>query len=193
MLRVKIFGACGYGGVGMIELLVKHPEAQIVALIDIENTGLPISAVYPHLTGFCDLPIISPEDDNPEDGEANAIFFATPDVLAGLFTLANFDRPDSLGVITPMGAGCASIINYPMEESRSESPRCILGMFDVSARPHVPEETLTFSIPIKRFEKMVYHMDESFLITGSWGSVKLMTGSGFVPLALSSQSCFSKP
>jgi len=79
MLKVKIFGACGYGGVGMIELLVRHPEADIVSLIDIENTALPISSVYPHLTGFCDLEIISPEKDNPGDGEANALFFATPD------------------------------------------------------------------------------------------------------------------
>ena len=100
------------------------------------------------------------------------IFFATADVLAGLFTLANYDRPDSLGVITPMGAGCASIINYPMEESRSDQPRCILGMFDVSARPHVPQNTLSFAIPIKRFEQMIHNMDESFLITDSWKSIK---------------------
>ena len=79
MLKVKIFGSCGYGGVGMIELLIRHPEAEIVSLIDIENAGLPISSVYPHLTGFCDLEIISPEKDNPGDGEANALFFATPD------------------------------------------------------------------------------------------------------------------
>jgi len=74
MLKVKIFGACGYGGIGMIELLVRHPEATIVALIDIENTGMPISTVYPHLRGFCDLPIIRPEDDHPGDGAANALF-----------------------------------------------------------------------------------------------------------------------
>ena len=79
MLKVKIFGACGYGGVGMIELLIRHPEAKIMALIDIENTGMPISSVYPHLTGFCDLTIMSPEEDHPGDGEANALFFATPD------------------------------------------------------------------------------------------------------------------
>jgi hypothetical protein len=101
-----------------------------------------------------------------------AIFLAKPDVLSGLFTLANFDRPDSLGVIAPMGAGCASIINYPMEESRSTSPRCILGMFDVSARPFVPVKELTFSIPIKKFESMVKNMDESFLITGSWKKIR---------------------
>ncbi|MGA1794445.1 MAG: N-acetyl-gamma-glutamyl-phosphate reductase [bacterium] len=82
MLKVKIFGACGYGGVGMIELLVRHPEATIAALIDVENAGMPVSEVYPHLRGFCDLPVIPPEDDDPGDGAANALFFATPDGVA---------------------------------------------------------------------------------------------------------------
>ena len=100
------------------------------------------------------------------------IFFAKPDVLAGLFTLANYDRADPHGVITPMGAGCASIINYPFLESKSETPRCILGMFDVSARPHIPENMLTFSMPMKRFEQMVLNMDESFLTTKSWKAIK---------------------
>jgi uncharacterized protein (DUF169 family) len=100
------------------------------------------------------------------------IFFANPDVLAGLFTLVNYDRADPHGVITPMGSGCASIINYPFLEAQSESPRCILGMFDVSARPHIPENMLTFTAPMKRFEQMVLNMDESFLTTESWKAVK---------------------
>jgi hypothetical protein len=101
-----------------------------------------------------------------------AIFFAKPDVLSGLFALANYDRADPYGVITPMGAGCASIINYPYEEAQSEKPRCILGMFDVSARPHVPEGKLTFTVPMQRLEQMTLNMDESFLITESWDLVR---------------------
>lgn len=100
------------------------------------------------------------------------IFFANPDVLAGLFTLANYDRADPHAVITPMGSGCASIINYPFLETESASPRCILGMFDVSARPYIPENMLTFSVPMKRFEQMVLNMDESFLTTKSWAAIK---------------------
>jgi hypothetical protein len=100
------------------------------------------------------------------------IFFAVPDVLSGLFTLANFDLADIFGVVTPMGAGCSSIVGYPLLESKSANPKCILGMFDVSARPCVPEHTLTFTIPIKRFKEMVQNMDESFLITESWNIVK---------------------
>ncbi len=100
------------------------------------------------------------------------IFFATADVLSGLFTLANYDEAGLHAVVAPMGSGCASIVNYPLEESASDHPRCVLGMFDVSARPNVPENTLTFAIPFKRFVEMVGYMDESFLITESWKTVQ---------------------
>lgn len=100
------------------------------------------------------------------------IFFAPPDVLSGLFTLANYDEDDLLAVIAPMGSGCASIIQYPLRESQSDHPRAVLGMFDVSARPHVPGGTLTFTIPWQKFTRMVANMDESFLITGSWAAVR---------------------
>ena len=109
------------------------------------------------------------DDDN---SPAAVVFFAAADILAGLFTLANYDRADPYGVITPMGAGCASIVGYPLEESESDNPRCVLGMFDISARPYVPSNTLTFTIPIKRFEVMAGNMDESFLITESWSVIK---------------------
>jgi len=100
------------------------------------------------------------------------IFFAAPDVLAGLFALANYDVAHPNGVIAPMGSGCASIINYPYLEANSDDARCVLGMFDVSARPCVPENVLTFAVPMRRFEQMIRNMDESFLITGSWNAVR---------------------
>jgi hypothetical protein len=108
------------------------------------------------------------------DGEVPlaVIFLATPDVLSGLFTLANYDSADPNSVIAPMGSGCASIISYPYVEARSQSPRCVLGMFDVSARPWVPADRLSFSVPMGRFEQMVRNMDESFLITDSWNTVR---------------------
>lgn len=107
-----------------------------------------------------------------EENPAAVIFFATADVLSGLFTLANYDWADAQGVIAPMGSGCSSIVSCPMQESKSDHPRCVLGMFDVSARPCVPENTLTFAVPFKRFIEMTANMEESFLITNSWKTVK---------------------
>ena len=108
------------------------------------------------------------EGDNPEV----VIFFAKPDVLSGLFTLAGFDRDDLSGTIAPFGSGCASIVQYPLAESKKEKPGAVLGMFDVSARPFVQENLFTFAIPFERFEKIVSYMEESFLITNSWEKVK---------------------
>ncbi len=100
------------------------------------------------------------------------VFFAPPDVLSGLYTLANYDEPTNEAVFCPMGAGCGTIVQYPLRECQSAHPRCVLGMFDVSARPGVDSTSLTFSIPMQKFERMVDNMDESFLITGSWEKVK---------------------
>lgn len=112
------------------------------------------------------------ELDNPEV----VIFFAQPDVLAGLFTLANFDEVEPNGVITPFGSGCSTIIQYPYREEDSEHPRGVIGMFDISARPFVPANVLTFSAPIKKFLRMIENMKESFLITASWGKVQKRIG-----------------
>jgi hypothetical protein len=107
-----------------------------------------------------------------QDEPLAVTFFATGDVLSGLFALANYDMAEPDGVITPMGSGCGQMIGYPLEQARMEKPHCVLGLFDVSARPHVGKDELTFSIPIKRFEQLVSYMDESFLITGSWEKIR---------------------
>ncbi len=100
------------------------------------------------------------------------IFFATPDVLAGLFTLANFDEIEPNGVFCPFSAGCGSIVQYPYLEKSASRPRAVIGMLDVSARPFVPKETLTFAAPINKFTRMVDNMQESFLITRTWDKVQ---------------------
>ena len=93
-------------------------------------------------------------------------------MLAGLFTLANFDEAEQIGVIAPFGAGCGTVVLYPYLEQQSAHPRCVLGAFDPSARPYLPANTLTFAVPMKKFVTMVANMDESFLITPTWNEVK---------------------
>jgi hypothetical protein len=112
------------------------------------------------------------ESDNPDA----VIFFSTPDVLSGLFTLANFDETEPNGVFCPFSAGCGSIIQYPYLEKESARPRAVIGMFDVSARPYVPKDTLTFAVPMIKFVRMIGNMEESFLITQSWDKIKKRIG-----------------
>jgi uncharacterized protein (DUF169 family) len=107
-------------------------------------------------------------NDNPDA----VIFYARPEVLSGLFTLANFDQSDpNGGVIAPFGAGCSSIIHHPWLEQQKAEPRAVLGMFDPSARPCVPVDVLTMTFPMKKFEKVVGYMEESFLVTETWSKV----------------------
>ena len=108
------------------------------------------------------------EADNPEV----IIWFAKPDVLSGLFTLASFDEVGQDMVMTPFGSGCSTIVQYPYLEKDSERPRSVIGMFDISARPFVPKDVLTFSVPMSKFIRMMDNMEESFLITPSWAKVQ---------------------
>ena len=104
------------------------------------------------------------------------IFFAKPDVLSGLFTLANFDEVEPNGVFAPFSAGCGSIVQFPFLEADKDRPRAVLGMFDVSARPFTQKECLSFAVPMNKFRKMIDNMDESFLITDSWAKVMKRIG-----------------
>jgi len=107
------------------------------------------------------------------DSPEVVVFFARPEVLSGLFTLANFDQTDpNGGVFCPFGAGCGSLIYYPWLEEQKENPRAVLGLFDPSARPCVPVDLLSMAIPMKKFVKMVGYMEESFLTTASWEKVR---------------------
>ncbi len=162
MPHFEYFLSCGIPGKLEGERYKKSPEIVREAM---------------HRTGSFDAPAryavfkrwdMLEEADQPEV----VIFFATPDVLAGLFTLSGFDETDPNAVIAPFGAGCATIVQYPYIEKDSDTPRSVLGMFDVSARPFVPDGTLTFATPIGKFARMVENMDESFLITDSWKKVK---------------------
>lgn len=111
-----------------------------------------------------------------DDEPAAVVFLAPPDVLSGLFTLANFDEADLNGVFSPFCAGCGSIVKYPMLERDAARPRAVLGMFDVSARPFVPGATLSFAVPMNKFSAMIANMDESFLVTRSWAAVRRRIG-----------------
>ena len=78
MIRARVVGAGGFGGANIIELLTAHPEAEIVSLVDVQGTGLPISAQHTHLKGICDL-VVSAPDAAPWDDSIDVAFTATPD------------------------------------------------------------------------------------------------------------------
>ena len=78
MVRAQIVGATGYGGVGMVELLLRHPEIKLTSLLATSEVDKPLSAFYPHLRGFCDMIV---QEASPETigQDADLVVFATPD------------------------------------------------------------------------------------------------------------------
>ncbi len=153
------FLSCGIPGKVEGERYKRSPE--LVARIMAAQPRLEAPAPWARFTRWDQLQ----EEDEPQV----VIFFATPDALAGLFTLANFREEDrNGGVCTPFCAGCGAIVEQPLREARGERQRAVLGMFDVSARPFVPADRLSFAVPWARFARMAEDMEESFLITDSW-------------------------
>lgn len=105
--------------------------------------------------------------------EAEAIlFFATPDILSGLCTWAFYDNNSSDAVTTQFASGCAAIVSFAINENRKNGNRCFLGMFDPSARPLVPENELTFTIPMCRFKRMLETMNDSALFQKAFSIIK---------------------
>ncbi len=84
MVRVKLIGAGGYGGIGLVELLLRHPEARLVALVDVQGVGQRLSDMWPYLTGSCDLPILAPDAPELATLEVDVTFSATPDGVGQL-------------------------------------------------------------------------------------------------------------
>ena len=107
------------------------------------------------------------------EGCEGLIFFASPDVLSGLFTWANYDQEDINSVQSPWGSGCSSTITALVNENRKNGYHCFLGLFDVSARPFFKSEILSFSIPMSRFRVMQETLSEC-CVAGSpaWNKLK---------------------
>ena len=162
----RFFLSCGKAGLVPGERYKKTPE--IVDEMVKRGTFLPARGRHYLFRRWDSL--------KTEDHPDVVIFFARAEVIAGLFTLANYDRADPHAVICPFGSGCSAIIHHPLCESRAECPRAVLGMFDPSARPCVPVDVLTMAIPMRMFVPMVDSMEESFLITGTWEKVKKKIG-----------------
>ena len=68
--------------------------------------------------------------------------------------------------------GCAAIVTFAINENRKNGKRCFLGMFDPSARPLVPENELTFTIPMRRFKEMLGTMNDSALYQKAFSILK---------------------
>jgi N-acetyl-gamma-glutamyl-phosphate reductase len=54
-MRVAVVGASGYLGLELLRILLRHPEAEIVAVTSEQRAGRPVGEVFPSLRGLLDL------------------------------------------------------------------------------------------------------------------------------------------
>ena len=91
MIRAKIIGTGGYGGVGITELLLSHTEVEVTCMVDISNAGRRIGDIHPHLEGFCDLHAVDLEHSSAQE-PVDVVFLATPDRVGMTLAPADLER-----------------------------------------------------------------------------------------------------
>jgi hypothetical protein len=71
-----------------------------------------------------------------------------------------------------MGAGCHTLCLFPLHEAQREPQRAVIGMMDITIRPQVDPDILSFSMPYRMFQEMEANVAGSFLETHAWHKVR---------------------
>ena len=77
MTRIAILGATGYTALELVKILLRHPEAEIVAVTSRQEGNPPIAMIHPSLHGRLDLSL---EDIGPNEvaSRAQCVFSCLP-------------------------------------------------------------------------------------------------------------------
>ncbi|MEJ2168482.1 MAG: DUF169 domain-containing protein [Desulfobacterales bacterium] len=72
-------------------------------------------------------------------------------------------------------AGCQTIGIYPYQEAKSDRPRAVVGLTDLSARVHIRKQLgdhlMSFAAPLSLFNEMEANVEGSFLERPTWQSL----------------------
>jgi len=155
------------------ERYLKSPEVTRGFVDSLPMTRIPARHVI-----LKPLAEVDPGTEQPD----SVIFLVNPDRLSALVVLANYEGPRGDNVIIPWGAGCQSIGIFTYRESRSDCPRAVVGLTDISARKYMNRQfgsdLLTFSIPFRMFLTMEGNVQGSFLEHEQWQALLKLEAAG---------------
>lgn len=110
-------------------------------------------------------------DVSEEESIDVVVMYATADQLSALVVLANYDREGRDNVVMPFAAGCQSVCLLPYDEGKKPLPRAVVGMTDISARPLIDRDLLSFAVPYSRYLELEHNVDECFFGAEAWQRV----------------------
>jgi len=91
--------------------------------------------------------------------------------LAGLVTLANYDRATNDNVLIPFATGCQSVWTIPFKQQLEALPKAVVGGMDPAMRWCVPMDVVSFALPAGRLVEMAENVSGSFLEEKSWSDL----------------------
>jgi uncharacterized protein (DUF169 family) len=111
--------------------------------------------------------------DQVSEGEdvSLVLMLVNPDQLSALVTLAGFRRGGFNATVSPWGAACQSIL-FAHKEAESDSPRGVIGFFDISQRGKIARELLSYTMPYSLYVEMESSVDDSFLRHDIWQKLR---------------------
>ena len=167
------------GGGGLYTAFTEMPERVPIFVSEVEHYKKTKEMVVDYVRGLNIELTKKPYlnfvriDNLKEWNDAEALlFFATPDILAGLCSWAFYENKSADAVVTQFSSGCAAIVTRPIRENKTNGRSCFIGMLDPSARPLIPENELTFTIPMCRLIEMLNTMEESSLYQKAFSALR---------------------
>jgi uncharacterized protein (DUF169 family) len=104
------------------------------------------------------------------------VFLGDMDEISALTILANYHRGHNQNVFFPWAAGCQTLFLFPYHESKSPTPRAVLGLNDISARVYLKrllkDDLMSFAAPYALFQEMEANVPGSFLERHTWKDLK---------------------
>lgn len=128
---------------------------------------LPMQDVPGKFVVFKPLSLVDPEREEP----VTVSFLVDPDRLSALVILANYGRPGLENVAIPYVAACQTVGLLGYREAKSEAPRGLVGLVDISARKYLRgrgRNLMTFTVPFRRLLEMEADVPGSFLEGDVW-------------------------